>query len=106
MPKFLFAYHGGHPPKSPEEGQAHMKNWMDWMDGLGDAVVDRGLPVGKSKTVGSGGVTDDGGSNPLSGISIVQADTMDAALEMAKISPHITGMGGTIEVAEAMDMSM
>ena len=105
MTKFIFAYHGNPDINSPEEGQAHMKKWMEWMDGLGDAVVDRGVPVGKSKTVSSAGVTDDGGSNPLSGITIVQADTIEEAVKMAEISPHVTA-GGSIEVAPAMDMEM
>lgn len=105
MSKFVFAYHGGPKSMSQEEGAAHMKKWMAWMDGLGDAVVDRGVPVGPSKTVGSDGVTDDGGSNPLSGITMVQADSIDDAVAMAKDSPHID-VGGTIEVAQAMDMQM
>mgnify|MGYP000232892635 CR=1 FL=1 len=105
MQKYIFAYHGNPNIKSPEEGQAHMTAWKAWMDDLGDAVIDRGLPAGPSKTVSNDGVTDDGGSNPLSGISIVQADSVEAALEMAQKSPHVTG-GGTIEVAPAMDMEM
>ncbi|MFB3120144.1 MAG: YciI family protein [Stenotrophomonas maltophilia] len=55
-----------------------------------------------SKTVSSGGVSDDGGSNPLLGFSIVKADGMDAALEMAKGCPHLEI--GTIEVAEVKEM--
>ncbi|WP_339915458.1 YciI family protein [uncultured Brevundimonas sp.] len=105
MSKFVFAYHGGPSSMTPEEGKAHMGKWMGWMESLGDAVVDRGLPVGKSKTVGPRGVTDDGGSNPLSGFTIVQADSIDAAVEMAKRSPHVE-VGGTIEIAPALDMPM
>lgn len=105
MQKFIFAYHGSPSINSPEEGQAHMAAWKAWMDGLGDAVLDRGLPAGPSKTVSRVGVSDDGGPNPLSGISVVQAENIEAALEMAKISPHVTG-GATIEVAPAMDMEM
>lgn len=105
MPKFIFAYHGGHQFKSKEEGMAHMAKWQAWSAGLGDAVIDPGMPVGPSKTVSADGVSDDGGSNPLSGISIIQADTMEDALEMAKPCPHVE-IGGTIEVAQAMDMEM
>jgi len=105
MPKFVLAYHGGPGSMTPEEGQAHMTAWKAWMDGLGDAVVDRGVPVSQSKTVSADGVTDDGGSNPLSGITILQASDIDAAVEMAKDSPHVTA-GGTIEIAQAMDMEM
>ena len=105
MPKFILAYHGGHEFKSKEEGMAHMVKWQSWAAGLGDAIVDPGMPFGQSKTVSADGVTDDGGSNPLSGISIVQAETMDEVLAMAKACPHIA-IGGTIEVAQAMDMEM
>ncbi len=103
MSHYIFAYHGGKMPESPEEGAKHMAKWKAWVGGLGDAVVNPGTPLGKSKTVSSNGVSDDGGSNPLSGIFIVKADSMDAALEMAKEDPFLE-LGGTIEVAEAMKM--
>ena len=105
MTRFLLAYHGGHNFKTKEEGAAHMVKWQAWSAGLGDAVVDPGMPVGPSKTVSANGVTDDGGSNPLSGITILQAETMEEVLAMAKSCPHVD-MGGTIEVAQAMDMDM
>ena len=103
MPNFVFAYHGGSKPESPEEGAELMARWKAWVDGLGDAMVNPGTPLGKSKTVSSSGVTDDGGSNPLNGYSIVEADSMDAALEIAKGCPFLE-TDGTIEVAEAMQM--
>ena len=102
MPKFVFAYHGGKPPESPEEGEKVMAAWGAWFETLGSAVVDGGAPVGVSKTVSAGGVADGGGSNPLSGYSIVNADNIDAAVEMAKGCPILDG--GSVEVAEAMDM--
>jgi len=102
MSNYIFAYHGGKKPESPEEGANLMAKWKAWVGSLGDAMVNPGTPVGKSKTVSSGGVSDDGGSNPLSGFSIVKADSMDAALEMAKGCPHLEH--GTIEVAEVKEM--
>ncbi|WP_136660277.1 YciI family protein [Nitratireductor sp. XY-223] len=103
MPNFVYAYHGGKPPESPEEGAKVMAAWNAWFEALGAAVVDGGAPVGASKTVSSGGVSDGGGANPLSGYSIVSADNIDAAVEMAKGCPILEG-GGSIEVAEAMEM--
>ncbi len=103
MPNYVFAYHGGKKPESPEAGAELMAKWNAWLGGLGDAVVNPGTPLGKSKTVSSAGVSDDGGSNPLSGFSIMQADSMDAALEMARTCPFLE-LEGTIEVAEAMKM--
>ncbi|MGP1283129.1 MAG: hypothetical protein ACTS1X_09150 [Parasphingopyxis sp.] len=102
MPKYVFAYHGGKAPESPEEGAQVMARWQAWFGDLGDAVVDGGNPVGPSKMVSADGVADDGGANPLSGYSIVRADSIDAAVEMAKGCPIMDH--GTVEVAEAMEM--
>ena len=103
MPNYIIAYHGGNKPETPEDGVKHMAKWKAWVGGLGDAVVNPGTPLGKSKTVSSGGVSDGGGSNALTGFSIVKADSMDAALEMAKACPFLD-TGGTLEVAEVMKM--
>ena len=102
MSKFIYAYHGGKMPESPEEVAKLMARWNAWVEDLGDAFVDPGNPVGMSKTVSSSGVADNGGANPLSGFSIVEADSIDAAVEMAKGSPHLDH--GTIEVAEIKKM--
>jgi len=106
MSNYIFAYHGGNMPENPEEGASRMAKWNAWVEGLGDVMVNPGSPLGKSKTVGSGGVSDDGGSNPMMGYSIVKADSMDAALEIAKGCPFVEreGMDGTIEVAEVKEM--
>ena len=103
MPNFVFAYHGGKPPDSPEEGAKVMAAWNAWFETLGPAIVDGGAPVGASKTVASGGVSDGGGLNPLSGYSIVRADNIDGAVEMARGCPILED-GGNVEVAEAMEM--
>ncbi|MEX0345819.1 MAG: YciI family protein [Rhizobiaceae bacterium] len=102
MAKFIFAYHGGKMPETPEEGQQVMAAWQAWFAGLGNAVIDGGNPAGMSKTVTSGGVEDGGGANPISGYSLVEADSIDAACEMAKGCPILDH--GSVEVAEAMDM--
>ncbi len=80
MSNYVIAYHGGKKPESPEEGAKHMAKWKAWVGGLADAVVNPGTPLGMSKTVSSGGVSDGGGSTRLTGFSIVKADNMDAAL--------------------------
>ncbi len=103
MPNYIIAYHGGNKPESPDEGAKHMAKWKAWVEDLGDAAVNPGTPLGKSKTVSSSGVSDDGGPDPMSGFSIVKADSMDAALEMAKACPFLE-TGGTLEVAEVMEM--
>ena len=85
-------------PNPAEEGRA---DFMAWIGGLGDAVVNPGTPLGASKIVRSGGVSDEGGAK-LTGFSIVKAVSMDAALEIAKTCPYLEI--GPIEVAEVMGM--
>lgn len=104
MPQFIFAYHGGKTPDTPEEGEKVMAEWMAWFGGLGDAVAVPGNPVGMSKTVSASGVADDGGANPLSGYTVVNAADMDAATEMAKGCPMVVSGNGTVEVAEIIEM--
>ena len=103
MTNFVFAYHGGSKPESPEAGAKHMAEWNAWVDGLGAAAVEPGNPLGNSKTVSTDGVTDGGGAAAMSGYSVIKADGMDAALEMAKQCPFL-GTGGTIVVSEMMKM--
>ncbi len=105
MSKFVFAYHGGKKFNTREEGQAFMRRWREWTGGLGSALVDPGVAVGASKTVSSKGVANDGGSNPISGVSIVDADDIEGAIAMARACPHLD-INGSIEVAPVLDMSM
>ena len=104
MPKFIFAYHGGGRPETEEKGAKVMAAWQSWLGGMGAGCVDMGAPVGMSKTVGADGVADNGGANPLSGYSIVEAADEAAAIEMAKGCPILDGGAGTVEVAPIMEM--
>ena len=102
MPNYLLAYHGGKMPETPEEGEKEMAAWGAWFGGMGDAVVDGGNPVGMSRTVSSGGIADNGGANPVSGYSIIKADSFDAACEIAAGCPILKH--GSVEVAEIHEM--
>lgn len=105
MPKFALVYHGTPQFKTREDGVNHMVAWKQWVQALGDALVDPGMAVGPSKTITATGIEDGGGANPFSGITIIQAETIQAAIELARACPHI-GAGGTIEIAEDMQMDM
>ena len=104
MAKYLFVYHGGSKPDSQEEIAKMMDAWGQWFGSMGSAVIDGGNPVGMSSTVQSNGsIVSNGGSNPVSGYSLVEASDLDDALDKAKGCPILTA-GGSIEVAEAIDM--
>lgn len=102
MPKFILAYHGGAMPDTPEESEKEMARWGAWMEANADKMTDPGNPVGKSSTLSADGVTEDGGSNPLSGYSIVRAADKAEAIEIARGCPHLAH--GQIEIAEIIEM--
>lgn len=104
MTKYLFVYHGGSAPTTPAEQARVMDQWGQWFGSMGAAVVDGGNPVGQSHTVlPNGSVAPNGGANPASGYSIVQADSLEAALAHAKRCPLLHS-GGSVEVAPIIDM--
>lgn len=104
MAKYLFVYHGGNAPDTEEEVQEVLDAWGNWLGGMGSAVIDGGNPVGKSTTVHpDGSVTADGGANPTSGYSLIEASNLNDAIEKARSCP-IRSSGGSIELAEAFDM--
>jgi hypothetical protein len=104
MPKYLLAYHGGSQPATPEEGAKVTQSWRDWIAGLGDAIVDVGNPTGPAKMLApNGGVTLGGGDAAVSGYTILQADTLDAAVGLAKGCPQLKA-NGMIQVAEIVPL--
>lgn len=105
MAKFLFVFHGGGGiPQSREDQERGLAAWMTWYQGMGAAVVDGGAPVGRSHTVSASGHTEDGGANPVSGYSIIEADSYDAACAHAAKNPMVLDRTGSVEVAEIVDM--
>lgn len=104
MAKYLFVYHGGSHPETKAEVAEVMNAWGAWFGSMGSAVIDGGHPVGMSSTVNSdGSVSDNGGSNPASGYSLIEASDVDAAREKAAGCP-ILQSGGSVELAEVIDM--
>jgi hypothetical protein len=104
MAKYLFVYHGGGHPGSKEAQAKAMAAWGQWFGSMGKAVINGGNPVGKSWTVkNNGSIAKDGGANPASGYSLIEAKDQDEAAAKAKGCP-ILASGGSVEVAEALDM--
>ncbi len=115
MTKFLYLFRGGdavRTQQSPEEMQAHMEIWKNWMGGLaGNGQLVDGLPLGKEGkvVVKSGATITDGpfaeGNEIVGGYLIVNAENMDAAVEISKGCP-IYEHDGTVEVRQIMSMDM
>ena len=104
MAKYLLAYHGGGMPQSEEEGARVMAAWGVWMAGVGTALVDGGNPVGHAATVATDGSSSPGGGpNPVTGYSILSADSLEQAVALVAGCP-ILSSGGSVEVCETFDV--
>lgn len=73
---------------TPEEAQQGLQLWVDWAAKLGPALLDAGKPLGNAVTVQPAGVTRP--ETDIIGMSILQADSMDQALEMVKDHHHLS----------------
>lgn len=101
MTNYVLVYHGGAMPESPEEGAKVMQAWTAWFGKLGDALVDGGNPASKSRTIAADGSVRDDASGP-SGYSIIKADSLDAAVALAKGCPVLEG-GASVQVVETFN---
>lgn len=103
MPRYLMTYHGGNPPASREEGQRHFAKYQEWIGTLGEAAVSPMNPIKNTQLVVADGQVKEGGVSNMSGYTIVETDSMEAALEMAKKCPFLA-IGGSLEVSEMVQM--
>ena len=101
MSNYVLVYHGGSMPESPEEGAKVMRAWTEWFGKLGGALVDGGNPASKSRTIAANGTVTDDASGP-SGYSIIKADSLDAAVALAKGCPVLHG-GASVQVVETFE---
>ena len=104
MAQFGLLYIGEPQFATPEEGQAHFKQYMDWLNGLGEAVVNRGIPMGPPTRVSEEGVSSEERADRLTGLTIVEAADMEAALEIAKRCPYIEV--AALDVVQIFEMNM
>jgi len=103
MPQYMITYLGGDTPSSPEEGKQHMSEYRAWLSSLGDAAVSPANPLKGTSTVNSDGTVTTGGATTMSGFTIIEVDSMEAALSIAKACPFLN-VGGSLEVSELMQM--
>jgi hypothetical protein len=113
MKDFLLVYRSDFskmPKASPEEMQASTKRWMDWIGGIAaqNKLTDRGnrlFPTGQ--VLKTGNVITDGPyteiKESIAGYSIVKADSVEEATELATGCP-ILKSGGNVEIREISAM--
>ena len=109
MTKYLFIYRNppatGNQP-SPEEMQAMLVQWAQWKEKFSSAVVDMGDGLHPTGKVLQGGELSDGpfveAKEIIGGFSIVQGETFEQVLEVAKACPISFMPGARIEIRQMM----
>ena len=111
MKDFLFVFRSETSPRtnaSPEQLQANMKLWMDWIGGIAAQnkfVSGTGLPFDQARVVttknGQPVVTNGPFGDikeTIGGMIVVKADSVEEAVEFAKGCPVLQGEGNSLEV--------
>lgn len=95
MATFLLLYTGGSQPEGEAEQKAVMDAWTAWFTKLGAAVVDGGNPfTPMAKHIQSNGTVMDGPIGTMAtGYSLIKADSLDQAVEMASGCPQLQSNG-------------
>jgi hypothetical protein len=105
--KYLFVYRNVPDPteqRSPEQLQAMMTQWQDWRARFKDNILDVGDGLKPGGRVLKNGVLSDGpyveAKEVLGGYSIVQAETYEQAVEVARACPFTRRPYYNIEIRE------
>lgn len=87
---------------SPEEMQAQGKkleaDMLAWMDKHAASIVDKGLPLGKTKRLTAQGAEDT--RNDLNYYQVVEAESHEAAVQIFADNPHTVIPTAYIDVME------
>ena len=116
MKEYLLLFRGGeaHMGKlSPEDMQAHMQQWTQWMSKLNEQgkfagaqpLINTGKVLSGPKKVVSDGPFMEG-KEMVGGYLICKADTYDEAVDISKGCPILQFDDGTVEVREIQEMKM
>jgi len=103
--QYIITYLGGNQPSSPEEGKQHFAKYKDWLSSLGESVVSPANPFKNTCTIQPDGSVTDGSTTSMSGYTIIEAESIEAAQAVAKACPFLD-LGGSLEVSELMQMTM
>jgi hypothetical protein len=80
-----------------------IKAWTDWGAANSACILDQGAPLGKTKRVGSEGVTDI--KNAMCGYVIIDAESHEAAAKLFENHPHFAIFPGeSVEIMECLQI--
>jgi uncharacterized protein (DUF2164 family) len=103
MSQYLIVYLGGEKSSSPEEGKKHFAKYQEWLSSLGSSAISPMNPIKNTSTVNPDGSVNAGSTTAMSGYTIVEAESIEAAISIAKACPFLD-INGSLEVSELIKM--
>jgi hypothetical protein len=113
MKRFVAIYIGTHdearraewdrldPQARAARQQQGIAAWTKWGEAHAGAIVDDGSPLGKTKRASAEGITDT--RNAITGYTIVEAESHEAAARMFADHPHFAIFpGDSVEIMECL----
>jgi hypothetical protein len=89
--------------RRPRRKSARMPAWFAWGEKHKAAIVENGAPLGKTKRASRAGLSDT--KNSMTGYTVVQADSHEAAARMFENHPHFTIFpGDSVEIMECLPL--
>ena len=108
MPRFLVLYRSSVSAQeqmasaTPEQMKSGMDAWMAWAGQAGSALTDLGAPLKGTRHLEGG--AESGSTSDVSGYSLIEAASTDAATALLQGHPHLNVDGNSIELLELMAM--
>jgi hypothetical protein len=109
MKKFIVIYHAPVAASeamaniSPQDAKESMEPWFEWQNKVGSGMVDLGTPLGNGMKVTKSGLSLS--DKEVIGYSILQANTMEEAVELLNGHPHLEWMEScSIEIHESLPL--
>lgn len=103
MTNYLLLYYGRPLPGGESERREIMASWDQWMREVSNALIDAGGPATRSRSIHDRNDTAVAGA-PVTGYSLIEAESMDEAVELSKGAP-ILAEGGRVDVYAIQDVA-
>lgn len=93
------------PEQMKEQSEKLMKDMMAWMEKHADSFVEKGWPLGKTKSVSMKGTVDS--RNDLNYCQIIQAESHEEAADLFTNCPHVQQIPDScIDIMEISNMGL
>jgi hypothetical protein len=106
MKNYVFEYYNDSEPadRNTPMDKSVMDAWNAWFGGLGSSVIDAGNPFNSNGMVVEKSGVSHIEKHPASGYTIVKAQSMEDAVEMAEGCPVLNQKNGAVRVYETLPM--